>query len=1321
MQATYFGQLRSYYGYHTTKKWEIGHQKVLALINHFLQTSGVPKSSVVLYFDGKPCEEKQATAKSRHQEQQKSLIAAKATVEDIQQRALHDKRISKGLFNKAHRLLSSAYYFPAEIKSNLVQFLIQQGFDARVCSFEADPEIASDCQTHDVVVSRDSDMFAYDTIHTVVVPISKDRFLVSAVEKVMSSLDLSRVQLTTFAITRLRTLGSSRWLNGSFPIVFLAAKNIDPQMFAGSRRVFVDKVQTAAQAPTDTLLPFTWVSVCKDLEEIKAGLEKRRRDARLSGQEQAISSLYPSSKRHGSKQTFNPFRTIDRPSAADVSLAKNRHIKPRYSYHERQAKDHGPTLEAEQYYWKSYQKPAQEEESSKEDEDEDEDEVENDESGCAQEGNTVVDNAAVDGTKRRVHPREQMQRDLRRHHPFVTAKVGCLKANILQACKKGNYGQTVVDCLALAAKVSTAARRQIERIFGRYIEAVLAQSVVDNKDRTFLDLICPRIPGSEGTSPDVSSVSASSGSKPKKRKKVNNSQQRNFLACFARFLISENPGTTEALRAFRERLRFYGIKDRGFPYQSENCPYSATVLVEPWLRTVQGQIQRHYINTSLAIKEKLEEDGAQIHGEDHSIRENESAIENFWRLNILDGKTHVLFPLTHLSDPHITWTDHQLAQLFWYHADLKSRLQEMVQGDFGGAGLSREPTLEDTKSWVGRQSPGAIVKEFVCRIGRNNFSRRERKKRGMKAKIIDANTLELEAHLQRLGSEDFDPNAYEDKGYYLQGSITTNGTKLHVNVFKIRELNMVKYKRLPSDRMPVSPTSTIRGLDYFPSEIRHVFKNEGDVQRYYGDCSPSDITVVGIDPGDRFIVGVHVLLPESASSPSVQDPTISPSFRNLTISQKAAYQPILKHRAWLEEESKKMLRSVPLSAEAPLITASSAISPVSLPSLISPALLQSFSTPSVEGASTSSQASASNAQALSTAATNPRAHTTGPPDPELSTLLPTDAKALLVVKMNEAAELVRQAQFRLENHSRSQPMAVAPTNVAPTNVAPANAAPANAAPANIVPIDAEESIADILRRLPPLHGPQASFTKYMQEMEKVAEKLDAFYGSQKYKKRHWDLKKAMEAEFAIMADRIMKSFGGSIGRRRRPDEKVLVAIGQGGSRYNKGLESMDSTFTAYLIRVLRSLGYVVVLVNEYYTSQKCPRRHCHRFLFRINMRRLACNHCGSRVHRDVVGAHNIANAARHQMTYFTRIDYLQPTDREGNCQWTPGVKTSTPDPVKELNQRERDILERLNNLPPSERPLSIQCKREQPTPQTEAKRALQQRAAGGRDKRARTE
>ncbi|GJJ76480.1 putative transposase [Entomortierella parvispora] len=1191
MQATYFGQLRSYYGYHTTKKWEIGHQKVLALINHFLQTSGVPKSSVVLYFDGKPCEEKQATAKSRHQEQQKSLIAAKATVEDIQQRALHDKRISKGLFNKAHRLLSSAYYFPAEIKSNLVQFLIQQGFDARVCSFEADPEIASDCQTHDVVVSRDSDMFAYDTIHTVVVPISKDRFLVSAVEKVMSSLDLSRVQLTTFAIV------SKNDYN----------KNVEG--FGSVKTLDVIKQLDSGDADASA-----YIGVEQMVERFLS-----HRLLAAKNIDPQISSLYPSSKRHGSKQTFNPFRTIDRPSAADVSLAKNRHIKPRYSYHERQAKDHGPTLEAEQYYWKSYQKPAQEEESSKEDEDEDEDEVENDESGCAQEGNTVVDNAAVDGAKRRVHPREQMQRDLRRHHPFVTAKVGCLKANILQACKK------------------------------------------------------------------------------------------------------ENPGTTEALRAFRERLRFYGIKDRGFPYQSENCPYSATVLVEPWLRTVQGQIQRHYINTSLAIKEKLEEDGAQIHGEDHSIRENESAIENFWRLNILDGKTHVLFPLTHLSDPHITWTDHQLAQLFWYHADLKSRLQEMVQGDFGGAGLSREPTLEDTKSWVGRQSPGAIVKEFVCRIGRNNFSRRERKKRGMKAKIIDANTLELEAHLQRLGSEDFDPNAYEDKGYYLQGSITTNGTKLHVNVFKIRELNMVKYKRLPSDRMPVCPTSTIRGLDYFPSEIRHVFKNEGDVQRYYGDCSPSDITVVGIDPGDRFIVGVHVLLPESASSPSVQDPTISPSFRNLTISQKAAYQPILKHRAWLEEESKKMLRSVPLSAEAPLITASSAISPVSLPSLISPALLQSFSTPSVEGASTSSQASASNAQALSTAATNPRAHTTGPPDPELSTLLPTDAKALLVVKMNEAAELVRQAQFRLENHSRSQPMAVAPTNVAPTNVAPANAAPANAAPANIVAIDAEESIADILRRLPPLHGPQASFTKYMQEMEKVAEKLDAFYGSQKYKKRHWDLKKAMEAEFAIMADRIMKSFGGSIGRRQRPDEKVLVAIGQGGSRYNKGLESMDSTFTAYLIRVLRSLGYVVVLVNEYYTSQKCPRRHCHRFLFRINMRRLACNRCGSRVHRDVVGAHNIANAARHQMTYFTRIDYLQPTDREGNCQWTPGVKTSTPDPVKELNQRERDILERLNNLPPSERPLSIQCKREQPTPQTEAKRALQQRAAGGRDKRARTE
>ena len=95
------------------------------------------------------------------------------------------------------------------------------------------------------------------------------------------------------------------------------------------------------------------------------------------------------------------------------------------------------------------------------------------------------------------------------------------------------------------------------------------------------------------------------------------------------------------------------------------------------------------------------------------------------------------------------------------------------------------------------------------------------------------------------------------------------------------------------------------------------------------------------------------------------------------------------------------------------------------------------------------------------------------------------------------------------------------------------------------------------------------------------------------------------------------------------------------------------------------------------------------------MRRLACAMCESRVHRDVIGAHNIANAAQHQIRYFCRPDYLQPTDRQGKCCWTKGVKTSTPDPIKQLSPEQYDFLQQamkdtsLQHIRPSPDPPDI--------------------------------
>ena len=82
---------------------------------------------------------------------------------------------------------------------------------------------------------------------------------------------------------------------------------------------------------------------------------------------------------------------------------------------------------------------------------------------------------------------------------------------------------------------------------------------------------------------------------------------------------------------------------------------------------------------------------------------------------------------------------------------------------------------------------------------------------------------------------------------------------------------------------------------------------------------------------------------------------------------------------------------------------------------------------------------------------------------------------------------------------------------------------------------------------------------------------------------------------------------------------------------------------------MRSLGYVVLGTNEFYTSQKCPT--CENFLGRIDIRRLYCPHCETCLHRDEAAGHNMCNIARSYILHQTRPLYLQPVDAEGNYPW----------------------------------------------------------------------
>ncbi|KAI1299057.1 hypothetical protein EDD11_006571, partial [Mortierella claussenii] len=147
----------------------------------------------------------------------------------------------------------------------------------------------------------------------------------------------------------------------------------------------------------------------------------------------------------------------------------------------------------------------------------------------------------------------------------------------------------------------------------------------------------------------------------------------------------------------------------------------------------------------------------------------------------------------------------------------------------------------------------------------------------------------MRAHLQDLCQKNFDPKTYATNGYLLRGSIRTDGFRLQVLAFKLNELNCVKYRRLPSERLPDRITSTLAGNDYYLTEVRNVVKSKEDVTRLWGDgVDPSKIKILGIDLGQAFVVGASALLPSYSESTAI--PTAS-RFFNLSIKQKAVYQP----------------------------------------------------------------------------------------------------------------------------------------------------------------------------------------------------------------------------------------------------------------------------------------------------------------------------------------------------------------------------------------------------------------------------------------------
>ncbi|KAF9081222.1 hypothetical protein BGX23_001119, partial [Mortierella sp. AD031] len=109
-------------------------------------------------------------------------------------------KFRKEHFRKLTKHINAAFYLSLDSRKALARYLRDKGWKVVECPSEADIAIASDCQPGDVVVSSDSDMLLYASVETLWRPLTRGRFLVYELSKVLKHLEMSRAQLTVLGI-----------------------------------------------------------------------------------------------------------------------------------------------------------------------------------------------------------------------------------------------------------------------------------------------------------------------------------------------------------------------------------------------------------------------------------------------------------------------------------------------------------------------------------------------------------------------------------------------------------------------------------------------------------------------------------------------------------------------------------------------------------------------------------------------------------------------------------------------------------------------------------------------------------------------------------------------------------------------------------------------------------------------------------------------------------------------------------------------------------------------------------------------------------------
>ncbi|KAG0262907.1 hypothetical protein BGZ95_003941, partial [Linnemannia exigua] len=941
--------------------------------------------------------------------------------------------------------------------------------------------------------------------------------------------------------------------------------------------------------------------------------EEIRRNAKSGSPQNSV-------RRHKASQQYNRYRVIDRPPLNDNPKMPNNNFKvpnnnpkgkkakqdmrlssttpiwrPRYSGKRRTRKiSHDPPPSMKQYCLKPWKtSPVSPAEDA-----------------------IIADTNSTKPAKKPSKPYQKptdklsLMRALSKEHPIVTLRIGTLSANVKRSLKvKSEVAEEpavaresvvaegavmaedsavaleVILCIRGAVREANKVKRRCQGLLGTYIEKVTAGDV-STKDRNFLKLLCPPIETKNSSNTCPNAHDQGNVNIDDDNRKRDDSEK--FIDCFMRHLYTGNHLTRQGIgpnvAAFIKRLeelKLYQPRDRSA--MNQRADYTPNGIIRSVSAQLALELKMMYTLGTIELQEqlkahrdkeekrakllKLEEDSSSVEDtmqnqNELEIRKDWSPVENFIKFNRMVINPRRIAPMSPRKDGFVLFSEPEILSFFWARPVLKGKIRELVHEEFPSA-----VSLTDLKRWLGTKEPGFLIQRFLADVNSEGLNSRQKHRMGIRSAVKLWTTSAIEDHLLSIGLGTVDPSTYNTKGYVFQGSIKTNGHSLQLLGFKLKELQCVRYKQLPEDRLPDQLTSTVGGVDYFLKEIRNIVATKEDVARLWPHCASKDIKVLGLDLGQAFVAGVSALLPEQVES-----------------ERKGKFKSSLS-LPFLDTSS-SLARSAP---SKPSISSTSSVPLVSSLYSASPTPLTS-STPSAP---------------LTPPATMPQ--------PGIFHNLAVNQKAAY------------QPTFKHRTWMEGQKAIVSP--------------------------ETTMSVAHIESNLPSLRGNDASIHDYLLELERTHDQLDHFYNgdNMRFERHAYDASRAKEQEFNLMANQILKLVGGSIGAKRDDKNMVVIAIGLGQFAPGSRLSSLHGVFMRFFVPLARSLNYIVVGINEFYTSKKCPI--CLDFVAQVEIRRLYCKNCRTFFHRDVMAGHNIANIARGYLLEQERPEYLHPVDQDGNFPW----------------------------------------------------------------------